>query len=95
MGQSVGTVIERQINDQSGRRRLAVDATLRLQAHTKCVMTVFNFQAVRQLRRSIGSPRTSFISYAQNSDDFMLTRALRGVERGFYIDVVAAEPETG
>lgn len=32
------------------------------------------------------------ISYAQNREDVMLSRALRGVERGFYIDVGAAWP---
>lgn len=33
-----------------------------------------------------------FISYAQNFEDVMLRRALRSVERGFYIDVGAADP---
>ncbi|MGH8156489.1 MAG: FkbM family methyltransferase [Rhodanobacter sp.] len=32
------------------------------------------------------------ISYAQNYEDVMLLRALRGVERGFYIDVGAQDP---
>lgn len=33
-----------------------------------------------------------FISYAQNYEDVMLARALRGVEKGFYIDVGAQDP---
>ena len=35
----------------------------------------------------------AFISYAQNLEDVMLHRALRGVSRGFYIDVGAADPD--
>ena len=34
----------------------------------------------------------SFISYAQNGEDVMLTRALKHIERGFYIDVGANHP---
>ena len=34
----------------------------------------------------------SFISYAQNYEDVMLIRALRGVKHGFYIDVGAQDP---
>ena len=34
----------------------------------------------------------SFISYAQNLEDVMLYRALKYVERGFYIDVGAMHP---
>ena len=34
----------------------------------------------------------SFISYAQNYEDVMLYRALKGVEKGFYIDVGAMDP---
>jgi hypothetical protein len=34
-----------------------------------------------------------FISYAQNYEDVMLWRALRDVEKGFYVDVGAADPE--
>ena len=34
----------------------------------------------------------SFISYAQNYEDVMLARALRGVAKGFYIDVGAQDP---
>jgi FkbM family methyltransferase len=34
-----------------------------------------------------------FVSFAQNFEDVMLWRALKGVERGFYIDVGAASPE--
>jgi FkbM family methyltransferase len=34
----------------------------------------------------------TFISYAQNFEDVMLHRALRGVDRGFYIDVGAQHP---
>jgi FkbM family methyltransferase len=33
-----------------------------------------------------------FVSYAQNHEDVMLYRALREVERGFYIDVGAQDP---
>lgn len=33
-----------------------------------------------------------FVSYAQNYEDVMLARALRGVEKGFYIDVGAQDP---
>src|SRR5262245_26240484 len=33
-----------------------------------------------------------FVSYAQNQEDVMLYRALREVERGFYIDVGAQDP---
>jgi FkbM family methyltransferase len=35
----------------------------------------------------------TFISYAQNYEDVMLWRALRDVEKGFYVDVGAADPE--
>ncbi len=35
----------------------------------------------------------TFISYAQNFEDVMLWRALRTVERGFYIDVGAQHPD--
>lgn len=35
----------------------------------------------------------SFISYAQNFEDVMLWRALQHVERGFYIDVGANDPQ--
>ena len=34
-----------------------------------------------------------FISYAQNSEDVVLWRALRDVEKGFYVDVGATDPE--
>lgn len=34
----------------------------------------------------------TFVSYAQNYEDVMLARALRGVEQGFYIDVGAQDP---
>lgn len=34
-----------------------------------------------------------FVSHAQNLEDVMLWRALRGVERGFYVDVGAAWPD--
>lgn len=36
---------------------------------------------------------TQFITYAQNFEDLMLWRALRGVAEGFYIDVGAADPD--
>jgi FkbM family methyltransferase len=35
----------------------------------------------------------TFISYAQNYEDVMLWRALKHVEKGFYIDVGAAHPD--
>jgi FkbM family methyltransferase len=35
----------------------------------------------------------TFVSYAQNFEDVLLWRALRGVESGFYIDVGAAHPD--
>jgi FkbM family methyltransferase len=35
-----------------------------------------------------------FVSYAQNFEDVMLWRALRHIERGFYIDVGACDPST-
>jgi FkbM family methyltransferase len=34
----------------------------------------------------------AFVSYSQNFEDVMLMRALSGVQRGYYIDVGAAEP---
>jgi hypothetical protein len=34
-----------------------------------------------------------FISYAQNYEDIILWRALRDIERGFYVDIGAADPE--
>lgn len=34
-----------------------------------------------------------FISYAQNYEDVILWRALRDLERGFYVDIGAADPE--
>lgn len=37
----------------------------------------------------------SFVSHAQNLEDVMLWRALRHVERGFYVDVGASDPEAG
>jgi FkbM family methyltransferase len=36
----------------------------------------------------------TFVSYAQNFEDVLLFRALRGVTGGFYIDVGAAHPDT-
>ncbi len=36
----------------------------------------------------------TFVSYAQNFEDVLLWRALRGVTNGFYIDVGAAHPDT-
>ena len=33
-----------------------------------------------------------FVSYAQNGEDILLYRALRGIERGRYVDVGAADP---
>lgn len=36
----------------------------------------------------------TFISYAQNFEDVMLWRALKHVEKGFYIDIGAASPDT-
>ncbi|RLA44038.1 MAG: FkbM family methyltransferase, partial [Gammaproteobacteria bacterium] len=36
----------------------------------------------------------TFISYAQNYEDVMLHRALKDVEKGFYIDVGANDPVT-
>lgn len=36
----------------------------------------------------------SFVSYAQNLEDVVLWRALRGVEEGFYIDVGANDPNS-
>ncbi len=35
-----------------------------------------------------------FVSHAQNAEDVMLWRALKGVGRGFYVDVGACEPDT-
>jgi FkbM family methyltransferase len=35
----------------------------------------------------------TFISYAQNFEDVMLMRALKGVKRGCYIDVGACAPD--
>ena len=35
----------------------------------------------------------TFISYAQNYEDVILWRALRHIERGFYVDVGAADPD--
>ena len=34
-----------------------------------------------------------FISYAQNYEDVILWRALRDVEKGYYVDVGAADPQ--
>lgn len=38
-------------------------------------------------------PRPVFVSYAQNFEDVMLWRALHHVERGFYIDIGAGDPD--
>jgi FkbM family methyltransferase len=35
----------------------------------------------------------TFVSYAQNYEDVMIARALRGVDKGYYIDVGAQDPE--
>src|SRR5690349_8212077 len=43
---------------------------------------------------STSIPTQKFVSYAQNYEDVMLRRALRHVERGFYIDVGAQSPES-
>lgn len=40
-----------------------------------------------------GITRMSFVSYAQNFEDVMLRRALKHVEKGFYIDVGAWSPD--
>lgn len=37
----------------------------------------------------------AFVSYAQNFEDVVLARALRGIERGFYMDVGAQDPTEG
>lgn len=37
----------------------------------------------------------SLISYAQNFEDVILWRAFKGIERGYYIDVGAADPVSG
>jgi len=37
--------------------------------------------------------QVTFISYAQNHEDVLLYRALKGVGKGFYIDVGANDPE--
>lgn len=42
---------------------------------------------------STSLPTERFVSYAQNGEDVMLFRALRGLPRGFYIDVGAGDPE--
>jgi FkbM family methyltransferase len=34
------------------------------------------------------------VSYAQNFEDVMLRRALQDIERGFYVDIGAADPDT-
>jgi FkbM family methyltransferase len=39
------------------------------------------------------APSVRRVSFAQNFEDVMLLRALKSVERGFYIDVGAASPE--
>lgn len=36
----------------------------------------------------------TLISYAQNFEDVMLWRALKGIEKGFYIDIGAMSPDT-
>lgn len=41
----------------------------------------------------MASDTMSFISYAQNYEDLMLWRALKHVDKGFYIDVGANDPE--
>jgi FkbM family methyltransferase len=43
-------------------------------------------------RGSIRLTKMPFVSYAQNCEDVMLRRALRRVERGFYVDVGANDP---
>ena len=35
----------------------------------------------------------SFTSYAQNFEDVLLWRALRGIKNGFYIDIGAYAPD--
>lgn len=37
----------------------------------------------------------AFVSYAQNFEDVVLARALRGIKRGFYLDVGAQDPTEG
>jgi FkbM family methyltransferase len=41
------------------------------------------------------SPPAPFVSYASNLEDVLLWRALQHVERGFYVDVGARDPEEG
>ena len=36
--------------------------------------------------------RMTFISYAQNYEDVMLWRALKHIDKGFYVDVGANDP---
>src|SRR5262249_55301667 len=45
-----------------------------------------------QCSPQVGSNRMPFVSYAQNFEDVMLWRALKHVDKGFYIDVGAAAP---
>ena len=46
------------------------------------------------MAESIGSATVQFTSYAQNFEDVMLWRALKHIERGFYIDIGAQDPLT-
>lgn len=46
------------------------------------------------MQKSEAAKLKYFISYAQNYEDVMLHRALGHIERGFYIDVGAQDPET-
>lgn len=48
--------------------------------------------AIHRRREPIAMTESPFVTYAQNGEDILLWRALKHVERGFYIDVGAQDP---
>ncbi len=65
----------------------AVD--VRLYRHAQGLLA----KGLYQRRHPSVIPAKVFVSHAQNLEDVMLWRALRGVEEGFYIDVGAWKPD--
>jgi len=67
--------------------------TQRYQHDVKLFEALHMVDVLAHMQR-MASDNMSFVSYAQNCEDLMLWRALKHVDKGFYIDVGANDPVT-
>ncbi len=74
------------------RQRLAELGVLEENAAAPAVRTDVPVPAVTVAAQPVDPD--AFISYAQNGEDALLARVLRGVERGCYVDIGANDPDT-